>query len=105
MKPVDVKPSTDIGSSKEVNYQDPKVSIGDIVRISKNKNIFGKDYFPNWSGEVYMIKNVKKTAPQTYAISALEGEEIVAMFYQKELQKTNQKQFRVEKVIKRKGDK
>ena len=63
MKPVDVKPSTDIGSSTEVNYQDPKVSIGDIVRISKNKNIFSKDYFPNWSGEVYMIKNVKKTAP------------------------------------------
>ena len=52
-----------------------------------------------------MIKNVKKTAPQTYAINDLKGEEIVAMFYQKEQQNTNQKQFRVEKVIKRQGDK
>ena len=87
MKPVDVKPSTDIGSSKEVNYQDPKVSIGDIVRISKNKNIFGKDYFPNWSGEVYMIKNVKKTAPQTYAISDLKGEKLLQCFTKKNCKK------------------
>ena len=27
------------------------------------------------------------------------------MFYEKDLQKTNQKEFRIEKVIKRKGDK
>ena len=87
MKPVDVKPSTDIGSSKEVNYQDPKVSIGDIVRISKNQNIFGKDYFPNWSGEVYMIKNVKKTAPQTYAVSDLKGEKLLQCFTKKNCKK------------------
>ena len=41
----------------------------------------------------------------TYVISDLNGEEIVEMFYEKELQKTNQKLFRVEKVIKRKGGK
>ena len=33
------------------------------------------------------------------------GEEIVGTFYEKELQKTNQKEFRTEKVIKRKGGK
>ena len=33
------------------------------------------------------------------------NEEIFGTFYKKELQKTNQKEFRVEKVIKRKGDK
>ena len=38
-------------------------------------------------------------------ISDLKGEEIVGTFYVKELQKTNQKEFRVEKVIKTKGDK
>ena len=41
----------------------------------------------------------------TYDISDLNGEEIVEMFYKKELRKTNQKLFRAEKVIKRKGDK
>ena len=35
----------------------------------------------------------------------LNGEEIVGTFYENELQKTNQKEFRTEKVIKRKGDK
>ena len=41
----------------------------------------------------------------TYVISDAKGEEIVGTFYEKELEKTNQKEFRVEKVIKRKGDK
>ena len=41
----------------------------------------------------------------TYVISDLKEEKIVGTFYEKELQKTNQKEFRVEKVIKRKGDK
>ena len=40
-----------------------------------------------------------------YVISDPKGEEIVGTFYEKELQKTNQKDFRVEKVIKRKDDK
>ena len=43
--------------------------------------------------------------PWTYIISDLKGEEIVATFYEKELQKTNQKEFGIEKVIKRKGEK
>ena len=47
MKPVDVKPSTYIKSSKEINYQNPKFKIGDIVRTSKYKNIFAKGYAPN----------------------------------------------------------
>ena len=52
-----------------------------------------------------MIKKVKNTVPWTYIISDLNKEEIVGTFYPKRLQKKNQKAFRVEKVIKRKGDK
>ena len=51
-----------------------------------------------------MIKKVKNTAPWTYIINYLNGEESVETFYEKELQKISQKKFRVEKVIKRKGD-
>ena len=47
MKPVDVKSSTYIDSSKGINDKDPKFKIGDIVRISKCKNIFTKSYIPN----------------------------------------------------------
>ena len=52
-----------------------------------------------------MIKEIKNTVPWTYVISNLNREEVVGTFYKKELQKTNQKEFRVEKVIKRKEDK
>ena len=52
-----------------------------------------------------MIKKVKNTVPWTYDINDFNGEESVGTFYEKELQKTNQKDFRVKKVIKRKGDK
>ena len=52
-----------------------------------------------------MIRKVKNTVSWTYVISDLKGEEIVGTFYEKELQKTNQKEFSEEKVIKRKGDK
>ena len=104
MKPVDVKSNTYIDSSKEINDKDPKFKIGDIVRISKYKNIFAKGYVPNWSEEAFVIKKVKNTVPWTYAISDLNGEEIIGPFYEKELQKTNQKEFRFEKAIKRKGD-
>ena len=43
--------------------------------------------------------------PWTYIISDLKGEEIAEKFYKNELQKTNKKEFRVDKVIKRKGHK
>ena len=52
-----------------------------------------------------MITKVKNIVPWTYVISDLNGEEIAGTFYGKELEKTNQKEFRVEKVIKRKSDK
>ena len=63
MKPVDVKSSTYINSSKEINNKDPKFRIGDIVRISKYKNIFAKGYTPSWSKEVFVIKKVKNNVP------------------------------------------
>ena len=105
MKPIDVKDNTYINTSKEINNKDPKFKVGDHVRISKYKNIFAKGYMPNWSEEVFVIKKVKNTIPWTYVINDLNGEEIIGTFYEKELQKTNQEEFRIEKVIRRKGDK
>ena len=105
IKPIDVEDNTYINTSKKINYKDPEFKVGDCVRISKYKNIFAKGYKPNWSGEVFVIKKVKNTIPWTYVINDLNGEEIMGTFYEKELQKTNQEEFRIEKVIKRKGDK
>ena len=91
MKPIDVKDNTYINADKEIKNLDPKFKVGDHVRISKYKNIFAKGYMPNWSA---VVKNTD-----------LNGEEITGTFYEKELQKTNQEEFRIEKVIRRKGDK
>ena len=104
MKPVDVKSNTHINSSKAIKNKYPKFKIWDIVRISKYKNIFAKCYIPNWSEEVLMVKKVKNTVLWTYFIIALNGEEIIGTFYEKGLQKPNQKEFRMEKVIKTEGD-
>ena len=97
MKPADVKDNTYIDFEKKVNDKDPKFKIGDHVRISKYKNIFVKGYMPNWSEEVFIINKIKNTVPWTYAVNNLNGEEIIETFYEKELLKTNQKEFRIEK--------
>ena len=100
-----VKDNTYINTDKEINNKDPKFKVGDRVRISKHKNIFAKGYTPILSEEVFVIKKVKNTVPWTYVINDLNGEKIMGTFYEKELQKTEQKEFKIEKVIKRKGDK
>ena len=105
MKYIDVKDKMYINIDKEVNDKDPKFKLGDHVRISKNKNIFAKGYTPNWSEEIFVIKKLKNTVPWTYVINDLNGEEIIGTFYEKKLQKSNQEEFRIEKVIKKKGNK
>ena len=71
--------------------KDPKFKVGDHVRISEYKNI--------------CAKGIKNTVPWTYVINDLNGEEIIGTFYENKLQKINQLEFRIEKVIKKKGNK
>ena len=66
MKPIDVKDNTYINTDREVNDK-----VGDHVRISNYKNIFAKCYTPNWSEEVFVIKEIKNTVPWTYVINDL----------------------------------
>ena len=56
MKPADEKLSKYTDSSKEINEKEPQFKIGNIVRISKYQNIFPRDYTPNWSKEIIVIK-------------------------------------------------
>ena len=60
---------------------------------------------PNWSEEIFIIKKIKNTVPWTYVLNDLNGEEIIGTFYENELQKTDQKEFRIEKVLKKKEGK
>ena len=102
MKSIDITDDYYVESHENPNKKDPKFKGGDYVRISKYKNIFAKGYTPNQSEEVFVINKIKNTVPCTYAISNLNGEEITGRFYEKELQKTSQKEFRKEKYLKEK---
>ena len=104
MKSMDVKDNTYVDSKKEVDDKDPKFKVGDHVRISKYKNIFAEGYTPNWLEENFVVDKIKNAVPWTYVINDLNIKKIAGSSYEKELQKTNQKEFRIEKILKRKGD-
>ena len=105
MKPIDITFDSYADCNEDSNKKDPKFKVGDHVRISKYKNIFAKGYAPNWSEEVFVVSGIKNTVPWTYVVSDLNGEEITGSFYEKELQKSCQEKFRIEKLLKRKGNK
>ena len=81
IKPVDVKDNKYINIDKEVNEKDPKFKVVNHVIISKYKNTFAKGYTPNWSEEIFVIKEIKNTVPWTYVINVLNGEESIGTFY------------------------
>ena len=62
-----------------------------------------KGYIAVWS-EISLWSRKQKLLCHGYVISDLNGEMKVGTFYEKELQKTSYKEFRIEKTIKRKGD-
>ena len=65
-----------------------------MLECQNIKNIFAKGY-TNWSAKVFIIKKIRNIVPCTYIINDLNGEETVGTFYEKELQKTNQNEFRI----------
>ena len=91
MNSINVKSGTYIDFNKENKKQYFKFEADNHVRILKYKNIFAvkNGYAPNWYEDVFVIKKKKK---------------IVGTFFEKKLHKTNQEEFRIERVINGKGD-
>jgi len=96
MKPVDV--SAEFEHDLLMRYAKtypkntkPKLKVGDKVRITVEKDIFSNKYRRNWTTEIFEIYEVQNTAPVTYKIRDLTGEEIIGSFYELELQKTKSK--------------
>ena len=105
LKPIDVTGDSYVEHNEDSNKKGLKFKVGDHVRISKYKTIFAKGYVPNRSEEVFIVNEITNAVPWTYTINDLNGKKVIGTFYEKELQKTNQKEFRIEKILKRKGDK
>ena len=97
MKLVDVKPNTDINSSQEINDKDPKFEMGNIVRISKYKNIFAKGYVPNWSEEVFVNKTSKTLFRRHVLIVILKAKKLLERFTKKDCKKQIEKRLVLKK--------
>ena len=106
IRPIDVTSDSYAEYNEDSIKKDPKFKVGDRVRVSKCKSIF-KGYTQNESEELFVISKIKNAVPWTYAISDLNGETslVTGSFDEKELQKASQEKFRIEEVIKKKGDK
>ena len=78
-----------------------KYKVGDEVRITKKKGKFEKGYTPRWTEEIFEVYMVQNTNPITYLIKDLNGDKIDGSFYEEELQKTSQKVFRIEKILRK----
>jgi hypothetical protein len=96
MRPVDVNANCEsqirnmyLEQSRSVKRQEPKLNVGDRVRIVAKKNTFANKYARNWTREIFTISYVQPTAPVTYRIKDVNGEEILGSFYEKELLKSN----------------
>ena len=101
MKPIDIKFDCYAEYNVDSNEKILNFKLVIMKEYQNKKNIVAKEYSPNWSEEVFVISKIKNTVPWTYVNDDLNGEEIVGTFYEIELQETNQEEFRMEKVIKK----
>ena len=77
----------------------PKFKIGDQVRIVLKRKIFDKGYTSNWTDKIYTIAEVLTTFPTTYRIKD-DNDLLSKIYYEPELQKSDQVMFHVEKILK-----
>ena len=81
----------------------PRFTEGDQVGIAVIKSHFEKGNTPNWTEEVFVVDGVLPTRPITYRIRDLMDERVLGSFYEQQLQKTEQIKFRVEQVLRKRG--
>ena len=111
MKPIDasLKVNENIVRNNLYNFKytnkKSKFLIGDKVRVSLLKNTFEKSYTSNWSQEIFIIYDIKKSNVHYYLLKDLNGEKIDGSFYEQELLKTKQNDlYIIEKIIKKVGN-
>lgn len=79
-----------------------KFHSGEMVRISKYRHAFSRGYDKNWSTEIFVVSEVKRTDPVTYKIRDLMDEEIIGSYYDKELQRVQKPEtFMIEEILER----
>lgn len=79
----------------------PRFQVGDRVRLALQKGPFKKGYVPNWTEEVFHVKEVRTfTQPITYKVEDEQGELLEGSFYTEELQRVVPPQlYRIERIV------
>ena len=96
------------GKKKGTRVKRPRFKVGDRVRLNKKFRTFKKGYLPGWTEEVFVVKRVQRGRVPTYKVNEWDGTPIKGTFYEQDLQKVTVEDddlFRIDKVVKRKGDK
>lgn len=79
-----------------------KLEPGADVRISYQPGQFDKGFLPNWTDEVFRVKNISLTAKKPYIkLEDSNKEEIEGRFYPEEVQEINPGLWRIEKVLRK----
>jgi len=110
MKPIDARKEENegtvwynlYGSHLLHDFGRPNYKIGDGVRISKYKTIFDKGYLPNFTEEVFKVKQIIYTKPFVYQLEDYQGEVIDGYFYGEELSHVPNPEeivYKIEKIL------
>ena len=86
----------------------PKFRVGDTVRVSQCKSVFGKGYEANFTEEIFKVSKVFRDRPTVYELEDHEGEPIIGKFYEEELSPVDRAQrggdvYRIEKILRKKN--
>ena len=107
MKPKDVRRAHQViirqrlyGVTKRHRKKPYKYDVGTWVRISKQRLVFDKGYTPNWSEEIFVVRERRRQRQPVYLLRDLNGENVTGSFYEPELQRVREpSEYRVEKVL------
>jgi hypothetical protein len=80
---------------------EPKLKVGDRVRIGKTRRAFDKGYLPNWTEEIFTISEALSTRPPTYRLKDYDDEQIEGTFYDREIQLVTKTDdvYKIEKIL------
>ena len=86
----------------------PQLKVGDRVRLNKSFRQFKKGYLRAWTEEVFVVRSVRRGKVPTCKVEEWDGTLVKGTFYSQDLQNVTVEDddlFRIEKIVKRKGDK
>ena len=113
MKPVDARKGENEGAvwynlygvHLATTFGEPRYKVGNSVRIAKYKSIFAKGYLPNFTEEIFKIKQIIFTQPIVYKLEDYQDEDIDGYFYEEELSyvpNPEEMDYKIEKVLRHK---